>query len=184
MKHWSIALFGGMLFAVSLAIAPVASVADPAPAPTPVPVPKPDFSSMNFLMGTWNCSSTVRGSHRTETDVTTIGMDGAWMVTQSTSPPFDQYRTYTINGTTYLSYDPDSKMWVQLLVDSSGQYGLSTSSGWQGNSLTWSGKGLDGTGFSDVFTKVSDGATTDAATITDPQGKVTKTVTGCKKSGA
>jgi hypothetical protein len=183
MKHWSIALLGGMVFAVSLAFAPAASVADPAPAPTPVPAWKPDFSSMNFLVGTWNCASEVRGGHRTETDVTSIGMDGAWLVTQSTSPPFDKYRTYTINGTTYETYDPSVKLWVQMLVDNSGQYGMATSPGMQGNSMTWTGKGLDGTNVSDVFTKVSDSETSDATTITDPQGKAMVINTTCKKSG-
>jgi hypothetical protein len=182
MRHWSIALLGGMVLAVAISFAPAASVADPAPAATPVPVWKPDFTPMNFLVGTWNCTSMVRGSQRSETDVTSLGMDGAWLVTQTTSPPFDKYRTYTINGTQYMTYDPTVKMWIGMLVDNSGQYGMTTSSGWQGNALTWTGKFPDGSSVNDVFTKVSDSETSDANTVTDPQGKPLLISTSCKKS--
>lgn len=109
-------------------------------------------------------------------------MDGMWMVTQDTAPPFDQYRTYPIAGTTYTGYDPTTKMWVQTGVDSSGAYFTSTSPGWQGSTITWTTKGLDGSSATDVVTKNSDTATTDASSATDAQGHTTNTTISCMKS--
>lgn len=183
MRHLLIALGAAALIA-GFATLPLASTAAPDPAPTPVPVPHPDFSSMNFLTGTWTCTQMLRGSMRPDTSTTTIGMDGAWMVTEDTAPPFDKYRTYTIKGTSYMTYDPTIKQWIQTAVDSSGGYGISTSPGWQGNTITWTTKGLDGSSGTDVITKVSETETSDASTGTDAAGNVTKVTITCKKSAS
>ncbi|MGA8534294.1 MAG: hypothetical protein WB615_09335 [Candidatus Tumulicola sp.] len=184
MKHPGLVALGCALFAFGMATAPLVSTAQPAPAPTPVPMARPDFSSMQFYVGTWSCTQPLRGKTRPETDVNSIGMDGAWMVTQSTAPPFDQYRTYTINGTGYTGYDPTIKQWIQTGVDSGGGYGIGTSPGWQGNTITWTGKGLDGSTSTDVITKVSDTQTSDASTVTDPQGHATNITITCTKTGS
>jgi hypothetical protein len=159
-----------------------AAAADPAP--TPVPLTKPDFSSMMFLTGTWTCSQQLRGKTRPDTSTTTVGMDGMWMVSQDVAPPFDQYRTFAVNTTTYTSYDPTVKQWVAMGVGTDGTYYMASSPGWQGNTITWSSKGLDGSTVTDVGTKVSDSETSDAITFTDPKGKVTNISTHCKKSGS
>jgi len=139
---------------------------------------------MMFLTGTWTCTQMLRGKMRPDTSTTTIGMDGMWMVTQDTAPPFDQYRTFPINGTSYLGYDPTIKQWVQIGVDSGGGYGTGSSPGWQGNMITWTSKGLDGSTVTDVVTKVSDSETSDAQSATDAQGKTTTTTITCKKSSS
>jgi hypothetical protein len=154
-----------------------------APAPTPVPNQKPDFSSMMFLTGTWECHQMLRGKDRPDTGVTTMGGNGAYMVTQDTAPPFDQYRTFTINTTSYLTYDPTIKKWVTIGIDDTGGYFLASSSGWNGNTMSSSSKGLDGSVSSDVLTKVSDTETVDRFTTTDPKGKVTTSNVTCKKKG-
>jgi hypothetical protein len=182
MKHWAVTLLGSAIFIAAASAAPLVSVAAPAPAPTPVPMTKPDFSSVNFLVGTWSCTQQLRGKTRPETDVTSVGMDGMWLVTQTTAPPFDQYRTYTINGTQYTGYDPNAKMWIQTGVDNGGGYGIQTSPGWQGSAFTWTGKYPDGSSSTDLITKVSDTQYTDANSVTDPQGKTTNMMITCKKS--
>jgi hypothetical protein len=184
MKHWALVAFACAVFAVGLATAPVPSVADTAPmaAPTPVPIPHPDFSSMNFLLGTWSCTQPLRGKTRPETDVYSMSKDGMWMLEQSTAPPFDQYRTVAQNGMTYTTYDGGVKQWVSVNVDNLGGYGTESSPGWQGSSAMWGGKGLDGTSFTDAITKVSATETTDLSTTTDPQGKVTTVTITCKKT--
>lgn len=182
MKHAALLTFSAAVLALGLAAAPVVSGAQPAPAPTPVPMTKPDFSTMMFLMGTWKCTQMLRGKTRPDTGTTTMSADGMWMVTQDSAPPFDQYRTVTINGTTYLGYDTSLKQWVQIGVDSGGGYGISSSPGWQGNTATWTTKNLDGSGGTDVVTKVSDTETSDAQTSTDAQGKTSSTTIHCTKS--
>jgi hypothetical protein len=184
MKHPALLALGCALLALGLATAPLPSTAQTAAAPTPVPIPHPDFSSMNFLLGSWSCTQPLRGKMRPETDVYSMGMDNMWMVDQSTAPPFDQYRTVAQNGMGYISYDPTVKQWVSTGVDSLGGYGTQSSSGWQGNTITWSGKGLDGSTFVDVITKTGDTQTTDNSTSTDPQGKVSKVTITCTKSAS
>ena len=184
MKRSAPLLLGVFALVAGFVLVPNVSSAQPAPTFTPVPAAKPDFSSMMFLTGTWTCTQMVRGKSRPDTSVTTIGMDGAWMVTQDTAPPFDQYRTYAVNGTTYTGYDPTIKQWVQVGADNSGGYGIAQSPGWDGNAITWSAKGLDGSTQTDVITKVSDTQTTDASTSTDAAGKTTKSTINCTKSGS
>lgn len=184
MKKFVLSALGCALLAIGLSAAPLVSTAQmtTAAAPTPVPIPKPDFTSMNFLVGTWTCTQPLRGKTRSETDVYTMGSDGMWLVDTATSPPFDQYRTVAQNTVTYMTYDPTIKQWVTTTYDNFGGYGLEQTSGWQGNVASWSGKGLDGGSYSDVITKVSDTETSDANTTTDPKGVVTNVTISCKKS--
>jgi hypothetical protein len=182
MKQAASIAFAVAAFAIGLAFAPAVSQAQPSPSYTPVPMARPDFSSMMFATGAWNCTQMLRGSKRPDSSNTMVGMDGAWMVTQDVAPPFDKFRTYTINGTTYTTYDPTVKQWVQISVDTGGGYGLSSSPGWQGNALTWTTKGLDGSTSTDVWTKVSDTQTTDDITTTDAQGTATKVHIDCTKA--
>ncbi len=185
MKHFVLSALASAILAIGLVGAPVVSVAQmTAPAPTPVPVPHPDFSSMNFLLGSWTCTQPLRGKTRSETDVYTMSNDGMWMADAATSPPFDQYRTVAQNAMTYMTYDPTVKRWVTVYYDNLGGYGIESTSGWQGNTASWNGTGLDGSAVADVITKVSDTETTDANTTTDPKGKVTNVTITCKKNGS
>jgi hypothetical protein len=186
MKHFLFSLLGCALLAIGLAAAPVVSNAQmtTAAAPTPVPVPHPDFAPMNFLLGSWTCTQPLRGKTRSETDVYTMSNDGMWLVDAASSPPFDQYRTVAQNSMTNMTYDPTVKQWVTVYYDNLGGYAIESTSGWQGNTASWSGKGLDGSTFSDMITKVSDTETSDVNTATDPKGTVTKVVITCKKSAS
>jgi hypothetical protein len=186
MKTSGLTAFGCALFTFTLSIAPLVSTAQTTlyAAPTPVPVSYPDFASMNFLIGTWTCTQPWRGSTRTETDVYTIGRDRMWMVDAVTSPPFDQYRTVPRNGTMLMTYDPPIGQWVAIYYDNLGAYAIESTSGWQGNVASWSGKGLDGRAFSDVITKVSDTQTSDTSTLVDLRGKITYVTITCKKTSS
>jgi hypothetical protein len=184
-KHLVLSALGCALLALGFSTAPVISVAQTtAPAPTPVPVPHPDFSSMNFLLGTWTCTQPLRDKTRSETDVYTMSSDGMWMIDAANSPPFDQYRTIPQISTTSMTYDPTIKRWVQVYSDNLGGYAIASSSGWVGNAATWSSKGLDGSSTGDVITKVSDTETSDANTTTDPKGMVTNVTITCKKNAS
>jgi hypothetical protein len=184
MKHPALFGFAALAFVLALVASPAITAAQPAPAPTMVPMTKPDFSSMMFLTGTWNCTQMLRGKTRPDTSTTTMSADGMWMVSQDTAPPFDQYRTVTINATNYTGYDATIKQWVNLGVDSSGAYFLASSPGWQGSTITWTTKGLDGSSGTDVITKVSDTETNDASSSTDAKGNTTNTTIHCTKSAS
>lgn len=183
MKRFGLYALGCALLAAGFAAAPLATAAQtPMAAPTPVPIAKPDFSSMNFYLGTWTCTQPLRGKTRSETDVYTMSSDGMWMVDTATSPPFDAARTVPQNSMLYMTFDPTIKQWVNVYMDNFGGYGTESAAGWQGNTATWSGTGLDGTKVTDVTTKNSDTSTSDTQTTTDPQGKVSTVTITCTKS--
>src|ERR1700736_5746571 len=107
--------------------------------PTPVPNTAPNFSSMNFLLGTWHCeaSITARPGKRTETDTYRMAYDGWQMQDHTVAPPFDKARTRDIVGDDWTTWDPTIKLWINQGVDNFGGYGWSTSPGWTGNTITW-----------------------------------------------
>jgi hypothetical protein len=107
------------------------------------------------------------------------------LITDDSAPPFDRYRNFTVKSLSYLTYDASVKRWVTISVDSTGGYFMSSSPGWVGNTMNWSGKGLDGSTGTDVFSKMSDTETVDNGTSTDSAGKVTKQPpVFCKKTSS
>lgn len=171
-------------FALSSFLAPQFAVAAaPTPAPTPVANANIDFSSMQFLTGTWTCHQMVRGSNRSDTSTTTMGLNGAYMISHDTAPPFDKYRKFTLRTDTYTTYNPQKKQWISVAMDSTGGYTVVTTPGWNGNTMASTVVMTnDGSSGSDVLTKNGDAKTTDAYIAKDPSGKVTRGTITCTKS--
>jgi len=177
MRRIPLALILGAILTLSATVSRAAS-------PTPVPDMKPNFSSMAFFLGTWNCHSVVRGAHRSDTAVNTMTYDGHWMQTHDTAPPFDKYRTRTITTDTWQTYNSALRMWVSTFVDDFGDYGTSTSPGWRGNTITFTTVlASDGSSGYDTLTKLSATRTTDTFWGKDKSGKAMSPITTiCVKS--
>lgn len=150
---------------------------------TPVPDPKIDLSPQMYLVGTWTCHSKNpnRPGDRVETDTYRVGLEGRYIQGHTESPPFDANRTRPIVEENYMTYDPVTKKWVSITVDNFGNYGMSTSPGFTGNTQVWtdtvsSGGGPLGT---TTVTKTSDTKTEFVSTIPSPKGatKITGTCT-------
>ena len=161
-----------LLAAAALALVGLGASAVLAAQPTPVPNAKPDFSSMSFLLGTWHCVQTVpnRPGRRIETDTYTMAYDGWQMQDHTVSPSFDRFRARTIVGDNWTTWDPRLKIWVNQSVDNFGGYGMVTSSGWTGNTMTWTGTFPDGTTYRQVTTKVNDNRITYRSSGTNTKG--------------
>jgi hypothetical protein len=106
---------------------------------TPIPAPhKPDFSSVSFMAGTWTCKSKSSRRPAAFTTITTYTMDptGYWMNQISTTPKTSwvpvQLRTWD-----KITYDSDTKRWVDVSYGDGGAYGLSVSKGWNGSEIVW-----------------------------------------------
>jgi hypothetical protein len=179
-----------ILIAVAIALAvaiPSYAVAQVESTPIPAPM-KPNFSSMNFLIGTWTCHT--KSSRRPAAYVTTstYAMDptGYWIAeTSTTSSTTWISRKLTVWDK--ITYDSDSKRWVDVLYGDGGAYGLSFSSGWDGNKMTWHDVGFaagpDIASQTDITnTKVSPTKMTSMSSFTETKGGRTVTVTGaCTK---
>jgi hypothetical protein len=114
----------------------------------------------------------LRGTSRPNTTTYTMDYDGRWMRGHDLAPPFDKFRKRTIISDTWTTYNSDLHEWVQTTVDNFGGYGMATSPGWSGNSITWTATVTnDGSTGSDTFTKVSATQTRDVGTGKDKNGK-------------
>ncbi len=106
---------------------------------TPIPAQtKPNFSSMEFLIGTWTCRT--KSSRRPAAYVTTstYAMDptGYWIVETSTTAKA-AWVPAPLKTVDHITYDADAKRWVDVLAGDQGAYGLSFSKGWSGNDMVW-----------------------------------------------
>lgn len=126
---------------------------------TPVPLPpKPNFSSMKFLVGTWNCveSNTRRPHSYGSTLTNSMDPSGYWMNTKTLSHATSWAR-YPSVGTDKTTYDAANARWVDVGTDDQGNYSLSTSTGFSGNTIVWRPISLTSVSSGNV---VSSGATT------------------------
>jgi hypothetical protein len=174
--------------AIALAVA-IPSYAGAQVESTPIPAPKkPNFSSMAFLIGTWTCSTKSARRPAAYTTTSTYSMDptGYWIE-----------ETSTTNGTSWISrkltiwdkitYDPDAHRWVDVTYGDGGTYGLSFSSGWNGNKMSWHDvsfvPGPDIASQTDnVNTKVSNTKMTSASSFTEAKsGRKVAVVGICTK---
>lgn len=131
------------LVAMAVALAAAGSIALAATTPTiestPVPKPpKPNFSSMSWLVGTWNCSfkSSRRPSPVIFTQATSMDPTGYWMITKSSSKGSSWF-PWPSNSNDWVTHDSDPKRWVDIMTGDFGAYDASSSPGWNGNTIVW-----------------------------------------------
>lgn len=119
------------LFVIALLVAQVEH--------TPIPRDaKPDFSSMQRLVGTWDCE--VASSRRPKPfgtiATTSVSPDGYWLVTKTVTNKVP-WNPITIVNTDYVTYDATRSHWIDMSMDDYGAYDVSISGGWHGNSIVW-----------------------------------------------
>lgn len=156
---------------------------------TPIPMnPKPDFSKMQFLTGNWSC--TVNSSRRPAAFKTTstarISTDGYWIITRTTNEKVP-WMTRIFTNEDRVTYDSSTSRWVDIAYDEQGGYDLSTSPGWNGNTITWTDVAYPKTGATAssnpaTMTKVSATKTTTKSSFTEPSGRLVTVVTTCNKT--
>jgi hypothetical protein len=155
---------------------------------TPVPTnAKPNWSSMKFQLGTWNCSSqsSRRPGPYLSTSTATIDSTGYWMVTKTVTAKVAWAAAVT--SVDMLTYDNDQHRWVDVYTDDQGNYDVTFSPGWKGATMVLTDAlfvpGPDIIAASPVtVTKVSDTKTTSHGAFTEKSGTVRTTDTTCTKS--
>lgn len=156
---------------------------------TPIPAPrKPNFSAMQFLIGTWTCSTKSARRPAAYVTTSTYAMDptGYWIEETSTTNT-TSWISRKLSVYDKITYDPDTKRWVDVLYGDGGGYGLSFSNGWEGNKMSWHdvafAPGPDISSQTDnVNTKVSNTKMTSASSFTETKTGRKVAVTGvCTK---
>jgi hypothetical protein len=175
-----------LFLAACLAVAPSLASADDPPVYT-VP-PKPDFSSMNFLIGSWSCTSKSarRPSPATYTETYAIDPTGYYLIDELKIAPVP-WANYAQDLKFMITFDRDIKLFASELTSTLGDYGLSTSPGWVDGKLVWhlinNTPSLDVASSSDLtVTRVSDTQTTSVTSFTTKSGNTVGVTGSCTKS--
>jgi hypothetical protein len=162
-----------VLLGISLASAILAR-ADSAPA-------KPDLSSMQFMVGTWNCVSTVSKTTFTSAVTTSLDPSHYWIITKMIERTSGSARPNSVHQ--MVTYSGDMNRWVSIVTDDGGNFDVETSPGWKGDTLVWTNALIGGPATtSEVERKVSDSRYTLHGSSQDKSGKVFSVDTACTRS--
>lgn len=176
---------GAMLIASSIpARSPAQVEATPIPAPA-----KPDFSAFRFLIGTWTCSTLSSRRPAPFQTIVTYRFDstGYWIDQRSVIAPLS-WMTSTLTILDRITYDPATNRWIDVTSGDLGAYGLSVSSGWRGNQITWHDLSFApsadiGSQTDTTMTRASAAKTTSAQALTEAKtGRSVSVKTTCAKS--
>jgi hypothetical protein len=156
---------------------------------TPVPLPpKPDFSSMMFLIGTWQCSdlSSRRPGPFQTTEVFSLDPSGYWIdrddtVHKASWIPMD------IHSQTKYTYDRFAKRWVRITIGGFSGYAVATAPAAVKNTKTYTyviqSKAPDVVEYApEVFVKESDTKRTMTTSFTEANGHIVHVKESCTKS--
>lgn len=179
----------GALLAFMIAGSLAAGAAVPKVEGTPLPAPpKPDWSSMRFLLGTWNCSdlSSRRPGPFTITKVYSMDSTGYWMIRQDTTHKASWIPT-DVHGTVRTTYDSGTKKWVRISTDEYGGYAVSTAPNSVAGRKTYSFviQSTDPSIASyapEVYTRTGDSKIMMATSFKEPSGRLVTVKETCTKS--
>lgn len=179
----------GVLAGLLLATACVAFAAAPKVEGTPVPIgPKPDFSQLQFLVGSWTCTdlSSRRPGPFTITMVYSMDPTGYFLVRNDTTHKAS-WIPRDFHSQTKYTYDRYAKQWVRISTTDTGGYAVATASSPASNKLTYTyviqNKAPDIASYApEVYTKISDTKKTMTTSFTEKSGRVVSVKETCTKS--
>jgi Protein of unknown function (DUF1579) len=176
----------GTLMAAAVAVLPCATALA---APDEAPKPPAEVANLKVFDGSWTCEGTVQpspmgpggkmsGTVKSHTDLGGHWQSGVVKSTMAGMPPME--------GMFHMTYDPGPKQYVLLWVDNMGAYSHETASGWQGDTIVFTGDtSMAGKAMKvrDTFVKAADGSLKhDMEAQIDGKWMATGTET-CKKAG-
>ncbi len=174
-----------LIATASTAVALAAVKVEGTPAPTR---PKPDFSSMKFLLGTWQCTewSSRRPGPFEVTEVYTMDPAGYWIVRDFTTHKAAWIPREFHNQSKY-TYDDLAKRWVRITIGEEGYFQIATAPMPTGSTKTYTftieTKTPDVASYApEVYTKVSDTKKTMTTSFSETNGRVANVKETCTKS--
>jgi len=127
------------------------------------PGPNPHLKELKYFAGTWQCKGTSFAFMGTPEHKTSATVDASWTLNDYwLSLRYHESQTainaHPFDVRVFWGWDEQTKKFAAGGVDNMGSYSIQSSSGWDGNKLTWEGD-MHGGGMTmkarDVFTKVS-----------------------------
>ncbi len=185
----SLRRFFGALVLFTFATGATVFAAAPAVEGTPVPMrPKPDFSSMQFLVGTWTCSnlSSRRPGPFTTTEVYSMDPGGYWMLREDTTQKAS-WIPAELHGQTKYTWDAAAKRWVRISTGEQGGYSVATAPLVTGKTKTYTyviqTKSPDIASYApEVYSKESATMKSMTTSFTEMNGRVVTVKQTCTKS--
>jgi hypothetical protein len=157
---------------------------------TPVPTPpKPDFSTMKFLIGTWECSdlSSRRPGPFNTTEVYSMDPSGYWIVRESTIHTAS-WIPRELHSETKFTWDAAAKHWVRITTGELGGYAVATApmpaaGGKKIYTYVIQTKAPDIASYApEAFTKISETKKMMTTSFTETTGRVVTVKETCTKS--
>jgi hypothetical protein len=156
---------------------------------TPIPMAtEPDWSTMKFLIGTWQCtdlSSRRPGPFRT-TEVYSMDPSGYWMLRLATIHTASWIPREVQTQTKY-TFDRQAKLWVRITTGFAGSYSVATApmpvNGKKTYTYVVQTKAPDVASYApEVYVKVSDTKKVMTSSFTETGGRVVSVKETCTKS--
>ena len=166
-----------------------AAGAAPAVEGTPIPItPKPDFSQLQYLMGSWTCTdlSSRRPGPFTTTQVFSMDPSGYWIIRNDTIHRAS-WIPAEVHSQTKITYDRFANRMVRITTGDLGGFAVSTAGPLVNGHRTWTyivqTKAPDVSSYApEVNTKVSDTKRTMTTSFTENNGRVVNVKETCIKS--
>jgi hypothetical protein len=181
--------FGYALAALIVVSGATALAAAPTIEGTPVPMrPKPDFSTMKFLIGTWQCSdsSSRRPGPFMTTEVYSMDPGGYWIVRDTTIHKASWIPREFHSQSKY-TYDAVAKRFVRITTGEEGAYSVATAPMPVGNKKIYTyviqTKAPDVASYApEVYTVVGQTKKTMTSSFTETSGRVVMVKETCTKT--
>jgi hypothetical protein len=152
---------------------------------TPIPTaPKPDWSPVNYLIGTWNCSDVSSRRPGPFQITTTYAMDptGYWLIKTETIHKAS-WIPREVTNVSRVTYDNNAKRWVRILTGDNGAYAVSTSPDRSVFTYVLQNDAPDVASYKpEVYTKESDTKRTMKTSFTEKSGRVVNVTETCNKA--
>lgn len=156
---------------------------------TPVPIlGKPDFATMKFLIGTWQCTelSSRRPGPFTITEVYSMDPSGYWILRETTTHKAS-WIPRDFHAESKYTYDASANRWVRITTGDNGTYQVATAPNPSGPKKTYSfvieTKAVDIASYApEVYVKESDTKKVMTSSFTEISGRVVTVHESCIKS--
>ncbi len=174
-----------VISALMLTLSTIALAQNPPVEGTPIPTaPKPDWSAVQYLIGTWNCTD-ISSRRPGPFDITTsYAMDptGYWLI-KTEKIHKASWIPSEFTNVSRITYDNNAKRWVRILTGDAGAYAVSTSPDRTAFTYVIQREAPDVSSYApEVYTKVSNTKRTMTSSFTEKTGRVVHVTETCNKT--